>query len=77
VREFEQSLEGELFEFAAVGELLEMKATLISGKYPDLTVKPTVDFMKELTKQYKSLLEDRPDAEVSCNTMTVASGVLS
>jgi hypothetical protein len=57
VYEFEHSLAGELHEFGMLAELLEQKADLISNKYPELTVKPTVTFMVELTKQYKSLLE--------------------
>ena len=58
MREFEGTLADELSELQAVANLLQDKASLISGKDPDLSVEPTVTGMTALVEQYKGLLPD-------------------
>ena len=61
VNEFETSLAGELFELESVAELLKKQAGKISGKYPDLSVKPMLTSMYSMysmVKQYKKLLPE-------------------
>ncbi|MCY2928753.1 MAG: hypothetical protein NTV86_04525 [Planctomycetota bacterium] len=60
VTEFEGTLAGELFELEEVVSLLQAKAGFISGKYPELSVEPTVKAMTDLVEQYKRLLPDSP-----------------
>jgi hypothetical protein len=65
INEFETTLNGELIELQSVADLLRSKAELISGKYPDLSIEPTVNGMVNLVEQYKQLLPDAPAPEDS------------
>jgi len=64
VSEYEGTLADELKELDAVREQLESKSKLISGKYPDLSVKPVVKAMSSIVEQYRKLLPDEPISRV-------------
>jgi len=53
---FESTLYGELSDLSRVAEKLEVKAALISKKYPDLSVDATTRGLAEVIKQYEKLL---------------------
>ncbi len=55
---FEKTLDDELHELEKVIKLLESKSKFISGKYPDLTVEPTVKSAVALIEAYKTLLPE-------------------
>ncbi|MDD5198214.1 MAG: hypothetical protein PHC88_00295 [Terrimicrobiaceae bacterium] len=58
VPEFETTLEDELRGLEDVRVLLKNKADLISKKYPDLTVQPTLDGMSVMLEGYSKLLPE-------------------
>jgi len=61
VREFEDTLAGELSELEAVRSLLQNKSELISGKHQDFSVEPMVQAMSQVIEQYKGLLPERSE----------------
>jgi len=69
IHKFEKTLSDELYELENVTKLLESKSKFISGKYPDLTVEPTVKGINALVEGYKTLL---PEMTVSPNSELTA-----
>lgn len=55
---FEITLADELFDLDELAKLLQSKANLISGRYQEVTVEPTVKVMTEIVQQYRTLLPD-------------------
>lgn len=62
---FEKTLSDELYELENVTKLLESKSKFISGKYPDLTVEPTIKGAYALIEAYKTLLPDVTSSQKS------------
>lgn len=63
VPEFETTLADELQCLGELQDLLQSKADLISKKYPDLTVQPTLDGMSAMLDGYGKLLpKEEPNA---------------
>jgi hypothetical protein len=53
---FLETLRGELNQFQALADTVQTKASFISGRYPELTVKPTVDALTSMVEGYRTLL---------------------
>jgi hypothetical protein len=53
VTEFENTLAGELSALKRVAEVMEDKASLISGANPDISVQPVVDKLGSLVRQHR------------------------
>ena len=64
VREFEATLQDELCGLEELHRLLQSKADLISKKYPDLTVQPTLDGMSAMLDGYGKLLPTKEPAAI-------------
>jgi hypothetical protein len=62
VTEFETTLKDELRGLEDVRVLLKKKTDLISKKYPDLTVQPTLDGMSVMLEGYRKLLPETTGA---------------
>lgn len=61
VSEYETTLQDELRGLEDLRGLLKSKADLISKKYPDLTVQPTLDGMSAMLDGYSRLLPGEVD----------------
>lgn len=67
IPEFELTLGGELAELESLAELLKSKASMISSKYPELSVESTQKGLFAIAEEYRKLLPEEPSDVLQLN----------